>query len=1216
MRVAALLVLLFAPWAGVMAGDSLPPYRLDHVTAYPAAAVTTRGIAVDGDLGEWRPEAFQTIFQDPGSRDQRACRFAIAYDDEGIVIAMDVIDDTPLTNEINPLANAFSGWRGDAMQMRFQAAEGKLSHWTWWLFTKRDLPAVDVRYGQDFGEPLTLTGGDSGLVFQERAGGSTSELRLPWDLLRARARGGEVWRTVIEPHFNVFGDEVIAFSDCITREENAMYMRPHLWGELRFATAEDAAARLVEQVAAEKRRDRIGREDAPSWGHPIPLANPAAGFVSLAITDAAGRSVRTLLARSRRPQGESTEYWDGLDDDGNVAPPGRYRLKALTHPGIRPRFVTSVMNSGTPPWITADGKGSWGGDHANPIAAAAGADGSTFLLWTTGEAGFALIAVDRDGRKTWGYKLPFGSHFVAVAHDEGRVYVATPDGLLVNDAATGASGTFPGERAVVKAADWPDAGTGITGLAAGPGGLFVALAKPGKIVALDKRSFAPVKSWDLPGVGHLAFDSGRNRLYAVAEGKVFAIDPGANSPPRPFIAAGLDAPTGIAVEPNGRVHVACRGDRQCVVVHDAEGKPLMAIGKEGGRPRIGRYDPSGMLQPAGICIDSLGRLWVAEEDDRPRRISRWDAASGRFIAEFFGGAAYAVMMAADPEQPEQVYLHNCRFVVDYEAGTSRPDATIHRAGVGGSSMPGSEAGYGFMGATFTIARYESRTFASNGHGGIFASGDDSFTPLLQVEGKGNNIFQFGGTLFPGGGLIREKRLFRPSGLSAEGVPIYPKLAEAPPVITGSGPMTNYSNWMDVWPSFESDWREFYAIASLPDTKFGGIPDGGGGDGIFRFDRDGNIRWRYPNVRVFYAIKDQRLAGPGDLMGAVRIAGEVAMPPEQGGEIVCIGCYRGYYGLVSGDGLFIDKISDDKGKGLPPNFDTFYIENFSGFFFKHPRTGKVYLFCGDIDGRILEIEGLADVRRFDGPEVALTAADVSRLAAARAGSQRDAGDASGDLEVVRVQQPPAVAENLFPKSAVRRMELDESRTASVALCHDAEALYACYRVDDPSPWVNRATDWKLAFKGGDGVDLQLGPADGTASVRVFIFPGGETAAGFAVGMWPKAPEGMKTEPETYSSPVGSETFGRVAKLDRVRLELAKQSSGYVLVATIPWAELGLAPPTGGDTLRGDVGILFSDPSGTKTIRRRYLFNAETGIVDDVPSEVRLAPQRWGGIRFAP
>ena len=62
-------------------------------------------------------------------------------------------------------------------------------------------------------------------------------------------------------------------------------------------------------------------------------------------------------------------------------------------------------------------------------------------------------------------------------------------------------------------------------------------------------------------------------------------------------------------------------------------------------------------------------------------------------------------------------------------------------------------------------------------------------------------------------------------------------------------------------------------------------------------------------------------------------------------------------------------------------------------------------------------------------------------------------------------------------------------------------------------------------------------------------------------------------------------------------------------------LGFPPPTPGTTMRADLGMLFSDPSGSRTIRRRYLHSAETAIVDDVPSEVRLAPQRWGEVTWS-
>ncbi len=1204
--IAILTMAMQTLWSGgAGAAETLAPYRLSHVTAYPATAVATHEITVDGDLGEWRPEAFQTIFQDPGSRDLRSCSFALAYNDQGLYVAMDIADDTPMENVIDPLADPFRGWRGDSIQMRFIAPGKQITHWTWWYFTERDLPAVDVRYGTGFSDPVTLTGDAAQLKYRKRDGGCTFELLMPWKLLNATGPGGGEWRTVIEPHFNVFGEEVIAFSDCIVREENALYQRTHLWGELRFATAEDAGQRLAEQAAIEKQRDRFGRKDAPTWGMPLRFSNPAEGFVSLAVADAEGRNVRTILARAKRQQGELTEYWDGLDDDGNPVPAGRYSLKALTHPGITPRFVTSVMNSGNPPWITADGKGSWGADHGNPIDAAAGTDGSVYLLWSGGEAGFSLIGVDGTGQKQWGAKLPFGGHSVAVTVDVDKVYVAEPGKLLVYNAATGASSSFSDNRSEIAVGNWPDAGSAISGLAAAPDALYVALAKPGKILALDKQTFVPRKSWELAGAGPIAYDARANLLYALAQGQVWKLDPAGNNGPVPFVSDGLDSPAGIAVDRKGNLYVAQQGSRHCVAVYNERGRLRRTIGKEGGRPRVGKFDPEGMLNPTGICVDSRGHLWVTENDNMPRRISQWDAGSGKFRKDFFGSSAYAVMMAPDPEQPEHVYLHNCRFIVDYEAGTSRPDATVWR---------GKGPHYGFMGGTLHVSRYLGKTFAYNGADQVLSYGDSEFTPLVQVGGRQNNIFQFGGTLFPGASLIRDKRVFRPQGLTPEGAPIYPAAADASPVITGDGPMNRYSNWMDVWPSFESDWYEFYAIASLPDTKFGGIPDGGGGDGIFHFTRDGEILWRYPNVRVFYAIKDQRLAGPGDLMGAVRIVGLVNMPPEQGGEIVGIGCYRGYFGLVAGNGLFIDKIGDDKGKGLPPNFDTFYIENFSGYLFKHPKTGKVYLFCGDVDARILELQGLENIQCFDAGTVELAKDDVQRLTIARAEARRNQAVAATELTVVRVSQSPEPVQKAFPAAAMQRIELDEQRSALVGLARDDANLYAMFNVDDPSPWKNGASDWKLLFKGGDAVDVQLGPSDGTAFVRVFVAPGLKDDEFFVVGMWPQTPKGMDPAPETYKSPVGQESFGRVAKLDNVKVQLRRNEASYTAVIAIPWKDIGMAAPTSGDTLRADLGVLLSDPSGSRTIRRRYLFNTETGIVDDIPSEVRLRPQHWGNAKI--
>ena len=1218
------------------AAGELPPWRLDRLTAFPPEAVLIGPLEIDGDLAEWRDEAFVTLMQDPGSRGLRSLRLAVVHDPEGLCLAGDVVDASPLENTVDPLGDPFRGWRGDAMQMRFQSPAGGLVHGTWWNYSRGDLPALDLRYGPDFTAAKTLTGDDAGLRYRRRDGGYTFELRLPWELLGGRGQPGEDWKTVVEPHWNVFGDEVAAFSDCVVREENAMYKRPQCWGRLRFVAGAEATAELAAQAEAETRRLGLGGDGMPAWGAPVVIDVPAAGFVSLAITDADGRSVRTLLAKHRRPAGAFTARWDGLDDNGQPAAPGRYRAKALVHAGIEPKFVTSVHNSGTPPWITGDGKGSWGGDHGDPVGVAVGPDDRGFLLWTAEEAGFGIIAVDREGRKQWGSRMPFGTgHAVALAYDDGAVLIAKEKGLLRYDALTGARAAFPDGANEIPTTAWPEAGGPLAGLAVGPEAVYVALPKPGLVLALDKRSFAPVRRWSLPAPGGLAFDARGGRLLALAGGRVWAIDPAADAEPAVVVERGLEEPAGIAVDAAGSMYVSQRGRTMGVGVFDPQGRPQRTIGKPGGRPAAGRFDPAGMFNPAGLAVDGAGRLWVTEEDKMPRRISLWNAADGGFLRDFFGGSAYAVMMAADPDEPEHVYLHNCRFVVDYDKGTWRPDATVFRAGLRGPTIPGSEAGYGFMGTTFQVSRYEGRTFASNGSGGVFAWDESEFKPLLAVghgggvwtdaDGDGlidegetrpvkgvpfdNNIFQFGGSFFPGAAFIKGRRIYRPQGLTPAGVPVYPRPEDAPPILAGDGPMARYSNWLDVWPSREHDWEQFYAIASLPDTKHGGIPDGGGEDGIYRFDRAGQILWRYPRVRVFYAIKDQRLAGPGDLMGAVRIAGLVPMPPEQGGEIVAIGCYRGYFGLVSGDGLFIDTISDDKGKGLPPSFDTFFIENFSGWFFKHPDTGRVYLFCGDVDGRILELGGLDTIRRFDGGPFELSAATHAELAARRGAEAEELAADSGPWIAPRVTAVPEPDVARFPAAALRTIDLGEGRSARTGLCHDAERLHAVFDVADPTPWINGGTDWTLPFKGGDALDVQLGTAAGLPLVRVFAAP----AAGaepLVVGMWPTVPEGLERAPQIYQSPVGREEFARVAKLTTAVTKVVKRADGYTALVSIPWTDLGLAPPPAGATMRADLGVLFSDPSGSRTIRRRYLHNAETAIVDDVPSEVRLTPQRWG------
>ena len=144
------------------------------------------------------------------------------------------------------------------------------------------------------------------------------------------------------------------------------------------------------------------------------------------------------------------------------------------------------------------------------------------------------------------------------------------------------------------------------------------------------------------------------------------------------IAENLDSPKGLAVAEDGTLFVALSGDVQQVWVFDLNGKRLQAIGRKGGRPAMGRYDPSGMYQPGGIELDSEGRLWVAETADGPKRISVWDVKTGENIEEFFGASSYFACGMIDPARPDEIYTHLTLWKIDWENYTVTPYSTVWR----------------------------------------------------------------------------------------------------------------------------------------------------------------------------------------------------------------------------------------------------------------------------------------------------------------------------------------------------------------------------------------------------------------------------------------------------------------------------------------------------------------------------------------------------------
>jgi len=1291
--VASILILL-----GVLVGRAMATVAVytedpwEQMDIYPREVISVVGsqIVIDGDINDWNPAAFYLMYNIEATKDQYALRVAFSYDADGIAFAVRFNDHNPMLNHCDPMVNPKAGWDGDSFQLRltekptpkFRDTGDNIALVTLWYQTEKRSPALHIMYGCDAHEQLVLTGSESQLFFRPSKGGYVIEGFLPYEILRQKQpTPGSTWRFQVQGNFSdAGGKSVHVVYDCFVKQVS-FFKDPRGWGRGLFVSADDVTAQLKAKKVVESQK----RGGAGDQGIVLPFTydNPAEGFVSLAVRNESQQIVRTLRMKARQAAGQISDKWDGLDDNGKPIAPGRYTIHGITHPGINSKFIASVHNSGNPPWQGVDSSSQWGGDHGPAVDVVADDQGNCYLIWENDEKGTALIKVDSSGQKLWGGNSSWGEisrdGVCAVAYHDGQVYMAKSSGkagLLAYNAQTGDRELFPNGKGVfIISENFGDKlGTklpadcsnspriNLTDLTVAKGYLFSALHKENEIRVYRLDTFEHVTTIAIEHPLSLAWNEKTNSLHCISLNNLVAVeDPLGKQPKIRSIVSRLDQPHGLVVDRDGVNWVGLRGKTQQVIGLDANGRKAGEVGKPGGRPWIGKFDPQGMLQPAGIAIDKLGRLWVMEEDNLPRRQSVWDMESGKLIRDFFGPSAYSPMMAPDLDDPENVFIHNTRFVVNYETGDVTPAATVYRRGHIPNTPHGAQHRYHFMGQTFGVTSYQGKKYAYDGHGGVYAYTDADFKPLLHIGGafkglsgikdewtnrrgmatgygavwrdqngdhqfsrdevrliKGMNlrpnILRFGGTFFPGARFIAGRRVFAPQGVDQYGAPIYPEPEDATPIFTGDGPMTKISRWQDVWPSLKDDWNSFYAIASRGGNTYAGDNVT---DGIYKFRPDGQILWRYAPVGVGFGLK-KNIAKPGQLFGALRVVGLIDTPDEQGGEIIGIGCYRGYVGFLTEDGLYVDQFGTDVGYGPKADYNTMFIENFSGYLFKHHRTGKVYLFAGATDGRIIELSGWDKIRRIE--PVTVTVTEQQHQAAVRSIALK-----SNHQQIATKLRVTARAEGRKDWTEPVLIAIDDQRSAQVSLMYDAEHLHARFVVNAPVSWRNASKDWHYDFKGGDAVDIHLGDMRAAADrkkksvflpgdVRVLITPDDGSEGFNAVAFWKRVPAELAKEPFTFISPVASESFERVERLKGVQVKLTKKTKGYVAVVSVPWRVLHRPPPKAGQVLLGDVGVLLSGESGSRTILRRYFFNKDTNIVDDVPSESRLAPAYWGSLEF--
>jgi hypothetical protein len=984
-------------------------------------------------------------------------------------------------------------------------------------------------------------------------------------------------------------------------DSGADFENPSTWGRGTFTQKADTTPSPTPSLA-------VGSDpDAKPLMLELTLDDPQASVISLGLFDGESGLVRSLPVTVRRASQRGAEFklnWDGLDADGRPLQPGTYRLKQLTHRGIGQRFIASLHNAGNPPWRTDDGLGQWGGDWAPPLAAAADAE-FVYLGWGSCEAGPALVCVkkelDANGlyQKVWGatpaMHTDVGFPLTALTTDGERLFVAqdgktyggyhdkTADAfaaITIYDVKTGRPLNFPFGKPRLPVGRWkPDRcaterdkplferrKTGdfgpqqlcvnLTGIAVGGETLYAAMFLDDKVLAFNWKTGETIKEYPVAAPSGVAVDP-QGRLLVACEKGVLRIDP-ASGASQTLVGMELSRPWGLAVDAAGNIAVSDCGKAMQVKVFRGDGKLLRSVGKPGGRAWIGRYDPKGMLMPAGIATDADGKLWVTESDEFPRRVSVWDGA-GRNVGDYHGPCVPQTDRGIDPVNPSRINCQLVEYELDYETGKFTCLGTLWRPHVDGWT-PVENVG---RASRLLIRRAEGREYAFLDHGysdrlGLIlirkgdhfqACGSLGYSACVPVMRWGNEECSFGMVPNPEQWLTPEQwKAVREPG--------------------GNGfchPMQLWHTWVDangdgvVQPEEltieRRDWADqrscvFTGVdADLTLSGLGGYDQvyrlpvkGFTGSGVPEYPGRKEIKPLFtkqtkPDASIWIDAEHQRVYGFEAKGGDSRMRGEYAgvscydfagklqwlyrdtwlgfasdAPFFKPGSIIGVGKFigqaqrddgvgllvlPGYYGdysMLSTDGLWVHSFCQDNRLGGDAGPDTVFIENMTGMFYRDARSGKVYLIGGDIDARVWEVTGLETIKT-KATDLTITPAECT--AATAAARNRTPGKALAPIAMTKAGKIEIDGKTAdWSTARAATIDAGAGRGAQVSLAYDDTLLYATFKVEDRSPMANAATDPAMIFKGGDVCDIMLA-ADAKADPSRIKPVAGDTRLSFSV-----------------------------------------------------------------------------------------------------------------------
>lgn len=1285
----------------VFAGALLPLTlgALDIMDGVMYAVPAPSNVKIDGKLKDWDSAGKEWLTVSRDVADRFSGDVMVMYDDNALYLAADILTGGgPMKNTNKPGEKPWIGHnlefrciatpkaphplriaRNDRNDPSVKAYAPFIKTMAIWMETVTRTPHITIQDGPPYQGEMIHDPQGIQLAFGETGNPDRyqMEARIPWTLL-----GVKDGKNPFRPGQAMTAFWTVLWPQSITQRAEALRTAPttgfgwawhgvEKWGRIVFAPNNKLPRRNPDLATYLAQTEKAPDCDS------FTVQMPCDGMLSVNIFGKDGSILREIAGGEPHRKGPVTLYWDGFDWRGNKMPVGEYTWKAYVHDPLKVSFTGAAGTSAKIPYETQDGRGNWGG-NMGPATAVSSDEQGLYYLWGSNEGGHSIVKTDFDNNVLW-RTTPYvieGGYGPHTAIGANRRYVYVLSGwfntfLTRYDAKTGLTAPFGSRRFLTldsfgktppQQLDWNTPMPSANSVAVTDTELFVPLHYKGKILVFDAETGALKRTLPCEWARGVALDRNgdlyvltmrdtngwHNRgaelhRFAKAQGKSRVVM---------RLPGQLQNPWGITIH-DGKFYISDNGYSNQIWIA-SKGKILGTLGREGGRPWFGKYDPTGLLHPAGIHIDRFGKLHVAQAAI-PSVFQKYDAGTLSLEGELFGEVGYCPPSWPDCDDPLLVY------VKDYFS-----NGLIRSRLKGDGSSSGTEAYWRFSKMDWP---YALRNWLSNykvprvfrGPGGLkymFAAGlDANPAVLVRVEGDTLKPVNSFGTDGIRTGLEVWSDRNGNGKIDPEELRIIPKLA---------GRVLD-AKWR-AQASKVDDRGNIYLTAS--DNKVYFIPFlSQGRNGCMQWDFDRSkilVQEIIPGARtpLFYTAREQITGIDEDSRGnlylsfntnlkyaspewtsklkfglghtgrfnAVKIVsfdpqgrqrflvGRKATGVLRNGEMyhhwtqagmlgdhyVAVGSEWTPFTLYTSDGFFVQSLLADPNRGETPSpFSLGGGETFAGQLRYFPERSEAYLYTGNTHGMVYRIEGLdkegivKGEKRFSG-KMKLT---------------RHLDPFAEKTETAKVIFEP-LHDPLRTGEWKRSVVLNDNSghpLADVSFGYDKEFLYARFLVRNPKKFVNRADDPAMAFKMGDSVGFYLGrpgakgPVDPVRILATIL-----KGKAVVIGYFPKAVTG-KLPYEYFTSAGGRVKYEFAGILPGARALYRPTAGGYVFELAVPRALLPDYEFRKGGKIALEAEVLLSGNGirGLQTLSRNHLFTPRSAgqakMVDDIPSEARIYPQ---------